>query len=244
MWKRIAAALLDFFVLIIVASAVFLALLGILNLNKHSTEFQLRCDEYEQKYGIDLDMSGDDYRALDENGKKAYESAADGLATDEAANYHFSMILNITLIAVTVGFIIAYLLTDFIIPLIFKNGQTLGKKAFGIAVMREDGVKVSAIHMFARSILGKCTIETIVPVFIVIMIFFELMGTVGVIVLLGFAVLQLALLIINKTRTPIHDLLAHTVAVDLNSQMIFDSPEEMLEYKKAKHAEKAERADR
>lgn len=243
MWKRIAAALLDFFVLIIVASAVFLAFLGIFGVEKHSDQFQARCDVFTQQYGTSFDMSGDDYLALDEAGKQAYNDAVDALAVDDEANYHFSMLLNLTLVAVTLGFIVAYALTEFALPLIFKNGQTLGKKAFGIAVMREDGVRVSAVQMFARSILGKCTIETLVPVFIIVMIFFELMGSVGVIVLLGIFVLQLVLLIVNKTRTPIHDLLAHTVTVDLRSQMIFDSPEELLKYKQESHAEKAEAAE-
>ena len=36
------------------------------------------------------------------------------------------------------------------------------------------------------------------------------------------------------------DKMAHTVAVDMASQMIFDSPEALLEYKKRIHAESVE----
>ena len=43
---------------------------------------------------------------------------------------------------------------------------------------------------------------------------------------------------------PIHDKLAGTVTVDLASQMIFDSPEALLEYKKRLHAESTERKER
>ncbi len=243
MWKRIAAALLDFFLLILVASGVIILLMAVFNMNGYSDGFQSRCDEFEQIYGIDFDMSGDDYSALDEAGKKAYDDAVAALSADGEANYYFSMIMNLTLLSVTLGFFIAYLVTEFIMPLILKNGQSLGKKAFGIAVMREDGVRISAVQLFARTVLGKFTIETMVPVFILIMLYFDLMGIVGIAVLLGIAILQLVLLIVNKTRTPIHDLLAHTVTVDLQSQMIFDTPEELLEYKKAKHAEMAERSE-
>lgn len=243
MWKRIAAALLDFFLLILVASGVIILLMAVFNMNGYSDGFQSRCDEFEQIYGIDFDMSGDDYSALDEAGKKAYDDAVAALSADGEANYYFSMIMNLTLLSVTLGFFIAYLVTEFIMPLILKNGQSLGKKAFGIAVMREDGVRISAVQLFARTVLGKFTIETMVPVFILIMLYFDLMGIVGIAVLLGIAILQLVLLIVNKTRTPIHDLLAHTVTVDLQSQMIFDTPEELLEYKKARHAEMAERSE-
>ena len=243
MWKRIAAALLDFFLLIIVASAVIILLMAVFNINGQSEGFQSRCDEFEQIYGTDFDMSGEAYAALDEAGKKAYDDAAAALSTDEQANYYFSMIINLTLISVTLGLFFGYLVTEFILPLVLKNGQTLGKKAFGIAVMREDGVRISAVQLFARTVLGKFTIETMVPAFILIMLYFDLMGIVGIAVLLGIAILQLVLLIVNKTRTPIHDLLAHTVAVDLQSQMIFDTPEELLEYKQARHAEAVKRSE-
>jgi uncharacterized RDD family membrane protein YckC len=243
MWKRIAAALLDFFLLILVASGVIILLMAVFNMNGYSEGFQSRCDEFEQIYGTDFDMSGEDYSALDEAGKKAYDDATAALSADGEANYYFSMIMNLTLLSVTLGFFIAYLVTEFIMPLILKNGQSIGKKAFGIAVMREDGVKISAVQLFARTVLGKFTIETMVPVFILIMLYFDLMGIVGIAVLAGMAILQLVLLIVNKTRTPIHDLLAHTVTVDLQSQMIFDTPEELLEYKQARHAEMVERSE-
>ena len=243
MWKRIAAALLDFFLLILVASGVIILLMAVFNMNGYSEGFQSRCDEFEQIYGTDFDMSGEDYSALDEAGKKAYDDAVAALSADGEANYYFSMIMNLTLLSVTLGFFIAYLVTEFIMPLILKNGQSLGKKAFGIAVMREDGVRISAVQLFARTVLGKFTIETMVPVFILIMLYFDLMGIVGIAVLAGIAILQLVLLIVNKTRTPIHDLLAHTVTVDLQSQMIFDTPEELLEYKQARHAEMVERSE-
>jgi uncharacterized RDD family membrane protein YckC len=243
MWKRIAAALLDFFLLILVASGVIILLMAVFNMNGYSEGFQSRCDEFEQIYGTDFDMSGGDYSALDEAGKKAYDDAAAALSADGEANYYFSMIMNLTLLSVTLGFFIAYLVTEFIMPLILKNGQSLGKKVFGIGVMREDGVKISPVQLFARTVLGKFTIETMVPVFILIMLYFDLMGIVGIAVLLGIAILQLVLLIVNKTRTPIHDLIAHTVTVDLQSQMIFDTPEELLEYKQARHAEMVERSE-
>ena len=41
----------------------------------------------------------------------------------------------------------------------------------------------------------------------------------------------------------IYDMLANTVTVDMASQMIFDSPEALLEYKQRVHAEAVERAE-
>ena len=41
--------------------------------------------------------------------------------------------------------------------------------------------------------------------------------------------------------TLLHDLMANTVAIDLASQMIFDTPEAMIAYKEKVHAEMAAR---
>ena len=241
MWKRIAAALLDFFVLILIASAVMLLMVSVFNVDKHTTACQTICDEYEAEYGIDLveyEMTEEEYFSLGEEQKAAYDTAVND------ANYHLMMIITLTLLSLTIGIFIAYLFAEFIIPLVLKNGQTIGKKAFGIAVMREDGVKVSALQMFARSILGKFTIETMAPLLIFLSVYLgALDGLIAIIFLLGIAILEIVLLVTNKTRTPIHDLLAHTVTVDLQSQLIFDTPEELLEYKQAKQVERASRGD-
>ena len=135
---------------------------------------------------------------------------------------------------------VAFLLLEFLVPLLFGNGQTLGKKVFGIAVMREDGVKLSPVLLFARTILGKYTLETMIPVFILIMIYLNLMGMSGTLAIVGLLIAQLILIIVTKAHTPIHDKLAHTVAVDMASQMIFDTPEDLLAYKKRIHAQQVE----
>ena len=81
-----------------------------------------------------------------------------------------------------------------------------------------------------------------VPVLIVLMIFLGAMNVIGAIVIILLLILQIAMLIVTKTNSAIHDLIANTVVVDLASQMIFDSADELIEYKKRVHAEQVERA--
>jgi uncharacterized RDD family membrane protein YckC len=130
------------------------------------------------------------------------------------------------------------------VPLLFKNGQTLGKKIFSIGVMRIDGVKISPIILFARNILGKCTIGTLVPIYLIMMVSFGLLGLVGLVVLAALILAQVIMFFFTKYRTPIHDKFAQTVTVDISTQLIFDSAEELLEYKKRIAAEQAERLER
>ena len=140
---------------------------------------------------------------------------------------------------ISLSMLIAFLILEFIVPLIFKNGQTLGKKIFGIAVMRVDGVKIPAFQLFIRAVLGKYTIETMVPLFIIMLFLMGTLGITGPIVILLLIVLQIVVMVVSKTNSPIHDLLAVTVVVDINTQMIFDSTAEMIEYKKKRAEEQA-----
>ena len=75
------------------------------------------------------------------------------------------------------------------------------------------------------------------PIFLLLLLVFNLMPLVSVVGIAMILVIQFALLISTALRTPIHDMIAGTVTVDLASQMIFDSAEELLEYKKRLHAE-------
>ncbi len=151
------------------------------------------------------------------------------------------LIYSITLLMAVIGFLLAYIALEIIVPLILKNGQTVGKKIFGIALVRPDCVKMSTFSLFVRTILGKYTIETMVPVFLVCMTIFLQAGIIPVVVIGALIILNLCLFIFTKDRTMIHDLFAATVAVDLASQKIFNSTEEVIEYKKLLHAEEVEK---
>ena len=109
--------------------------------------------------------------------------------------------------------------------------------------MRYDSVKINNITLFVRTVLGKYTIETMVPILILIMIYFGQIGIVGTIIIGLLLILQIAMIASTKTNSAIHDMLANTVTVDMASQMIFDSPEALLEYKQRVHAEAVERAE-
>ena len=237
MWKRISAALCDFILLAIVVVGMALLLSTVLGYDNYVTQFNDLKASYEEKYEIDLQA---DYNELSDEDKARVDEADKAFAADPDANYVYGMIINYTFIIVIFSILIGYLLVEFIIPLLFKNGQTLGKKIFGVAVMREDGVRLSPTLLFVRTVLGKYTVETMIPVLIIIMVSLGVMGIIGTAVVVALLIAQIVLIIVTKARTPLHDKLAHTVTVDYASQMIFDTPEEMIAYKKRIHAESVE----
>ena len=234
MWKRISAALCDFILIAILIVGMAFLLSAVLGYDGYKTKFDELKDSYVEKYDIDLTKN---YDSLNEEERAKYDAANEEFMNDSNAIYLNGMIVNLNFIIVIFSVLIAYLVLEFIVPLIFKNGQTVGKKIFGIAVMRVDGVKISPLLLFARTVLGKCTVETLLPMLLLIMVFLGAMGIVGTVVIAGMLIAQIVLLIVTKARTPIHDVLAHTVTVDYASQLIFDTPEDMIAYKKRIHAE-------
>ena len=235
MWKRISAWLFDFIIIGIVIVGVAWGLSAALNYDTHYENLEASYDKYEEEYGIKLDISEEDKAKLSEEELEKYREAGEKMQKDPQIRGCYTVVVNLVLTITALSIMLGFVLMEFVVPLIFGNGQTLGKKIFGIGVMRQDGVRVTALQMFARGILGKCTLETLVPVFIFIMIILRVTGIVGLAVLAALALSQIVLLIAKKERTPIHDVMAGTVTVDMASQMIFDSTEELLEYKQRVH---------
>ena len=237
-WKRISAWMFDAILALTLAMAGCLAVSTIINYDVVSNDYNARLEEYYEvygeKYSVDLTISQEDYDAMTEQEKADYEakkSAAEtemyaALNKDEQMTELYSRVFTSTLTVLNIGVLISYLLLYFVVPLLFKNGQTLGKKIFGLAVIRTNCVKVSNPVLFIRSIVGLYAMETMVPVLLLLMIYFGYLGIVGTIAILLLFALQIGVMIKTKTNSSIHDLLSDTIVVDYVSQRIFESQEE------------------
>ncbi len=153
------------------------------------------------------------------------------LPSEGAVSNLYSFLYNMLFMIVSLGCFFAYLCLEFILPLILKNGQTVGKKVFGICLVHPNCVKINGIALFARSILGKYAIETMFPVLLVFLFFFAGIGLLAVILFAALLLLNAVLFFATKNRTPIHDLIAVTVATDMRAQVIYASEEELKEKK-------------
>lgn len=238
LFKRISAFLFDIIILSILAVGFGFIISSLTGFDNYYNSYYNAYADYEESYGIVFDITEDDYNAFSEDEKVVWDEAYNALISDQDAMRAYNMILNLSLIVVVFGILLAYLLLEFVVPLMLGDGRTLGKKIFGLAVMRTDCVRISAPLLFIRTVLGKYTIETMIPVFIAIMILFNMVGIEGSVVLLALLVVQIVILVSSKTNSLIHDLLAKTVVVDYSSQIIFESQDELIEYKKKYYAEK------
>lgn len=240
--KRFSAFLLDLILLIILITGFAWMISSMLGFSETSEQLDAVITKYEKEFNINFSITQEDYDKLTEEQRKHFEDSYNVVINDEEYIVLTNKVFYSLITIVSISFLLSFAVLEFIVPLLFKNGQTVGKKIFSIAVMRVDGVRVTPIFIFARGILGKYTIETMIPTIILLMMRFGVgsIVTLAVVALIG--IFELILLITTKTNSFIHDILSSTVVVDLQSQMIFDSVEAKEEYKLRIHKEEAQNA--
>lgn len=240
-WKRIAAWMFDGILTATLAVGFGLLLSVLLGYDAYNEKMETSFAAYETQYGVVFDISQEEYLAMSDAQRQNYEDAYTALTADEEFLYAYNMSLNLTLVITTVSILLSMIVWEFVVPLIFGNGQTLGKKIFSLGLVREDGVKVNNLQLFTRALLGKFTIETMLPVYILMLLLWGSIGIIGTAVLLGIAVAEVVAVIMTRSNSFIHDMLAGTAVVDISSQMIFRSTEDLMEYRKQVAAERAAR---
>lgn len=240
--KRTAAWLFDLILTGILAVAFGVLISWLLGYDGYSQTLDEAYAHYENQYGVTFEMTLEQYEAMTEAEQANYDAAYDALIADNEAMRAYNMMISLTLVIISFGVLMALVLWEFMMPLWFGNGQTLGKKIFGLCLVRNDGVKINTMQLFTRSILGKYSIETMIPVLILLMIFWGTMGVLGPVVIFAIGAGQLASVLFTRHNCAIHDLLAGTVVADYPSQTIFQSTEDLIEYQKKLAADRAARA--
>lgn len=239
MWKRISAGLFDGILLSVAAAFLAMVLSSILGFDTYNNALEDCYSKYEAQYGISFEITMEDYNAMTQEQIDLYNAAYAAFSKDADAIYNFNVIVRLTITIASISILLGHLLLEFAVPLFLKDGRTLGKKIFCIGLMRTHGVRINTVALFIRTFLGKFTIETMIPVLIVLMIFWGTIGIVGPLVIAGILLLQIILLATSRTNSVIHDRLSDTVVVDMESQLIFDTEDALIAYTKRLHAEKA-----
>lgn len=241
--KRLAAFMVDFFIFILLFALIASLFSWIFQYSASIKNFSEFYKKYEEKYNIDTNISPEEYEKLPEETKQRYEAATKELEEnmDEVIELYLEVATK-TFLVIAVSMFFSFIITDLAVPLFLKNGQTVGKKLFAIGVMRVDNVRVSHFQMFVRAIVGKFLIESLIPVMLIILEFFGVLGGIGYIIVALYVAVQVIMFFVTKNKYALHDALAVTVAVDMQTQMIFNSAEELVAYKAKLHEEEAMRS--
>lgn len=230
MWKRISALLLDVILLVVAATGFASLVSSAVSFDEKSDALTAIEQHYEREYATSFDLTDEALDALTPEQQQAYLDAAEALAADAQAQSLYQEVLHLMLLITSLGIFFAYLLLEFAVPLLLKDGQTVGKKVFGLCLVRPDCIRVSPMQLFVRAVLGKYAVETMIPVLLVVLIFFGLLGSTGTLVLAALLLGQSILVGMSRHNTALHDLLAHTVCADRESQLIFAGADALDEY--------------
>ena len=241
MWKRISAWMFDVILLGIVAVLFAWGLSMALGVDGYQQTLDEAYESYSQQYGVNLNLTLTEYDALSQEEITRLNEAYAAMSESGEAVHAYNMLIRLMLIVTSLGIVLGYVVMEFVIPMRLGNGQTLGKKIFGLALIQQDGVQVNGRVMFIRTFLGKFTMETMVPVLIAMLIWFGMLGLVGTLVLLGILLVEILMLALTPSHLTIHDVLATTIVVDFASQLIFPDRDAMIAYKKKMHAQQAAR---
>lgn len=243
LWKRTAAWLFDSILICVLVVGIAFVLSAVLGYDRYSDAVSNTYDRIETQYGVSFDATEADYAAFTEAQRENYDAAYEALTTDEKAMYAYNMVVNLTMLISSFSILLAIGALEFAVPLILKDGRTLGKKIFGLCLVRTDCVRISTVQLFVRAILGKFAVETMIPVFLVLMLFWGITGLPGTVLILGLLLAEVLCVLLTRKNSALHDLLAGTAVADYGSQMIFDSAEALVEYQKKIHAERAARQE-
>lgn len=237
--KRVAAWLLDAILVAILAVGIVWLLSAALGYDAYNQRVSDAYDRYEAQYGVTFEVSEEEYLSWSEEQQRSYDAAYEALCSDEDAMYAYNMVVNLSLLTTSLGLLLAVMGLEFVVPLLLGEGRTVGKRVFDLCVIRTDCVRMTTVQLFVRTLLGKFAVETMIPVYLILMIFWGIVGAGGTLVLLALPLAQIISLIASRRNAAIHDLLAGTVVADYSSQMIFDSAQACLDYQKKIHAERA-----
>lgn len=241
LWKRTAAWMFDSILTVILAVGLGVVLSALLGYDGISARVDEAYARYESAYGVAFEITQEEFDAMTDAQRETYDAAYEALIGDEQAMADYNLMLNLTLVIISLAILLAVLILELAVPLYFGNGQTLGKKIFGLAVMRVDSVKMNHMQLFARTILGRYTIDIMIPVYAALMLFWGALNIYVTLLLLVLTLVQVLLPLLNRMGCCLHDLLAGTVVVDYGSQMIFRTSEDLIAYQKKQAADRAAR---
>ncbi|MBO5973880.1 MAG: RDD family protein, partial [Clostridia bacterium] len=156
-WKRAAAWLLDAILVCILATGFGFLLSSLLDYDSYNRTLNDGYSHYEELYGVSFEISYEEHEALSSDARQNWDNAYNALIQDKDVMYAYNMVINLTMIIVTIGILLGVLVLEFAVPLFLGNGQTLGKKMFGICLMNTNGVKINSLQLLTRTLLGKYT---------------------------------------------------------------------------------------
>ena len=151
----------------------------------------------------------------------------------ETIIYDFNFISNVkeagerVMVYSTISYVVSGLVAGAIIyvliPFLFKNGQTVGKRIFKLGLANADGYAFSSSRLFMR-FLPYLVVD--LSFMILLQFNFYIVLTIVLVIFLVSFTLSMS----SPKRMSLHDFTAQTIVVDLKTSTIFKTPQEEEAY--------------
>ncbi len=185
----------------------------ILKINDEGTFFELDQADTTLRAIERNDLSEDEQALLLNFYTNAFNDALADLAQYEPyvslAQQINQFFIEILAIAASISVLLFY----FLIPLLLKEGRTLGKLALGLSVVNKDGYHVAWWQHLLRFI--GLTITFVLAIYTI----------------LGSILVSYTFMIFTKNYRSLHDFLAMTRVIDRKQSLIFTKEAQLLDYK-------------
>lgn len=237
--KRFGAGTFDLILLSILAIGLVLVIHWVTGFDNHSQKYEEALNYYQTKYNVTFDIQEETYNSLSESERQNWDKAYEALTSDVTAMTEYNIMITTIYLSVALGILLSYLILEFIVPLCFGNGMTIGKKLFSISLMSVNGVKVGKVQLFVRTMFGKYVVETMVPVCLIVMFFLNITTGLSLIIIAALGLLQAAIFLFTRDKKLIHDVFAQTVVVDYSTQTIYETYDALIKAKEDYYAKKA-----
>jgi uncharacterized RDD family membrane protein YckC len=183
--------------------------------------FEYDVDELDNpdpsKVGVPLDTATTE--ELDAFYLAAYTAAQQDLARYAPYAELAAQISNYSLQILSISGLISIAVLYLLFPLLFKNGQTLSKKMFNLAVVSKQGYQIKVWQVFAR------------------FAFFAMEIVLSIYTIMGAFLISYTLMIFTKGNRSAHDYVAGTSVVNLKQSLIFANEQEAGAYESKLQAE-------
>jgi len=143
---------------------------------------------------------------------EAYQNAQNDLLNYPTYFEMMQELFNLQIQIFVVALMVVLILLHLIVPLLFKNGQTLGKKLFSIGLATKDGYRIKYWQHLVRFVVFA--IETLFGFYTVFV---------------GYLIPYTFIVFSKNNRAP-HDYAASTMIVDLKTSLIFNDKQEADAY--------------
>ena len=109
LWKRTAAWMFDSILTVILAVGLGVVLSALLGYDGVSARVDEAYARYETQYGVAFEISQEEFEAMTQAQRENYDAAYEALIADEDAMTDYNLMLNLTLVIISLAVLLAVL---------------------------------------------------------------------------------------------------------------------------------------